>query len=351
MQAQEKGNEEKMIYNSPSDWSKKNTGIRFSPFKIAWLFPDGSYENPSNRLRRYQINNYFNNLETIQSKTFVAGEGNYLEGSPSAMCEFLEKFDVVVIFNVASYDAELSKLLVSKGKIVVFDHCENIFGLGAEDEIMRSVSAITCCSSSLADNTERYLHSNLGIDKPIFVIHDPVDNSAIPNLIDYALPTNRALIMAMGANVQYVFPFLEGLCKKTDYEIFIITERGFNFPYSTKIWGIHNWAMFAATCSIALCYHDIYQFPAKGNVKVTNPMSIGLPVIAPPMNSYMEAITNGYDGFISDTEEGWIKNMEALKDPNLRRAVGIRAHRSAFEKYGVDKIALDYLTMIGILKK
>ena len=344
-----------MIYNEPKKLKEK-----FSPFRIAWLFPDSTCDtNPSNRLRRYQLSDYFNSLgDFYPSESFRAGISGYLKDKPADMIGLLEKFDVVVIFNVAAYDAELVKLLKAKGKIVIFDHCENIFGLGAEDDIMRNVSAITCCSSFLAEKTESYLHSNLGIDKPIFVVSDPIDNSVISSRAKFFNSSwnppkswgNTALIMGMGANVQYVLPFLDGLCKKTGYDMLILTEEGFTFPYTTKVWNVDSWISYALQCTIALCYHDINQFPAKGNIKVTNPMSIGLPVIAPSMASYREAITDGYDGFIADTEEDWIKDMEALKDPDLRRTIGMRARYKVLTKYGMDKIALDYLSMIGYLK-
>jgi hypothetical protein len=325
------------------------------PLYIAWLFPDGSYDNPSNRLRRHQISDYFNCLgQTVKSETFIKqpwSSSGYLVDSPAQMCQTLERFDVVVIFNVANYDAELIRLLRAKNKVVIFDHCENIFGLGAEDEIMKNVSAITCCSNVLADKTEKYL---LGSTTPIFIIPDPVDNVVLQNPntafnFRHNRP-DRALIMGMGANVQYVLPFLEVLCKKTGYEILIMTEKGFPFPYPTLEWNLNSWVHEAIVCSIALCFHDINQFPAKGNIKVTNPMSIGLPVIAPPMESYLDAITTGFDGFIARTEEDWIKYMEELKDPNLRTVIGIRARASAFAKYGMDKVALDYLAMAGQLR-
>jgi hypothetical protein len=324
-------------------------GVRLNPFSIAWLFPHANLPaDPSNRLRRFQIHNHFSKM-----MGFVKSEAIFYYDKQLFLKEHLMKFDVVVIFNVTDFDRDLCKFLKAENKIIIFDHCENIFALGAEDDIMVDVSAISCCSHYLAKNTEHYLSTKFNLNKPIFVIRDPIEDSVLN--IDLKIKQhNIALVMGMGANVQYVLPELETACKTAGYEMLILTEIGFNFPgHRVEYWTPYTWIDHAQESSVALCCHDVSKFPAKGNVKVTSPMSIGIPVIAVPMESYKEAIIDGYNGFIVENQrstgdhQSWVDCLNILKDPDLRSLIGLRARQTALSKYSTDNIALDYLSMIA----
>ena len=367
-----------MIFNNPSEDLKD----LFSPLKIAWLFPDRPQSigtsplfenNPSHRLRRMQF--VKRSIRGVENAVFFPSECpdsdlpltwtastsyfNYSRNNPERLADWLKDYDAVVIFSVDPSDGELSRILRARGKTIIFDHCENIFGLGAEDAIMENASAITCCSARLAANTENYFLSR-GISKPIFVLRDPVDDSVLSSglftgpmgpLFTESFNPNRALVMGMGANVRYVLPFLESVCRRAGYEIFILSERGFGFgPHMTTTWELNTWVRLALTCSVALCFHDVRQFPAKGNVKATMPMSVGIPAIAVPMDSYKEAITHGYNGYIADAEQEWVGCLTSLKDTDLRNTMGARAIQTTHSRYGMNKFCLDYLAMLGYLQ-
>jgi len=317
-------------------------------FRIAWLFPHADLSrDPSNRLRRFQLHQYFETLPEIESEIFTLYEKEPL------LKDKLLAFDIIVLFNVSEFDKHLCIYLKNKGKIVIFDHCENIFGLGAEDHIMEAVSAITCCSTVLAENTEGYLR-RIHINKGLFVIRDPIDDDIERTLIRSKRSpdknSHKALIMGMGANVRYVLPLLERACSQTGYKIKILTETGFDFPnHEVVVWSPYSWVISAMNCDLALCCHDKDSFAAKGNVKVTNPMAMGLPVIATSIESYKEAIHDGYNGKIVESPELWTKCLDELKDPQYRAIMGLRARQSVLSRYSTESIGLDYLSMINAL--
>jgi len=333
-----------MIFKDATEISL--SGLKLNPFSIAWLFPHADLaRDPSNRLRRYQISRHLSGMPGLVTRC----ENFFFYDKKEYLRENLLKFDIVVIFNINEYDLDLIKFLREKGKIVIFDHSENIFGLGCEDAVLENVSAITCCSTALAENTQRYLKLR-NIEKPIFVIRDPLDDDIFMSNRPYPNGYNTALIMGMGANVQYVLPVLEKYCRDTGYKIIILTEAGFSFPgHRVEFWTPYNWIEHALGCSVALCYHSTAQFPAKGNVKVTTPMSIGLPVIAVPIQAYTEAIQTGYNGFVAFGETEWVAALNQLKDPGLRNLIGLRGRQSARSNYSTSKITLDYLSMISYL--
>jgi hypothetical protein len=289
------------------------------------------------------------NIPGIYSENFYNYAPEGLINSNRINSGVLLNFDVIVFFNIGTYDEALCKILRDNNKVIIFDHCENIFGLGSEDAIMGYASAITCCSKALADLTDQYL-SQRGIEKNIFVIRDPLDDSS--PLPIAPLKKNTALIMGMGGNVRYVLPTLEPICEKAGYQILILSEAGLSCSsiHNYKIWSPYTWIEDACLCSVALCYHNEAQFPAKGNVKVTTPMSLGIPVLASPVASYKEAICDT-NGFICENEGDWVKRLIELKNPIFRHFMGRRARQKALSEYSTDKIGLDYLSMIFYLMK
>jgi len=337
-----------MIYNQPAEEIIKNT---LKPFRIAWLFPEEELEkNPSDRLRRFQISRFINiNVIARNGSVNIFGYARIPD-----LKEKLEDVDIIVLLNIGEIDLDLCRYFRAKGKIILFDHCERIFGLASEDQVMQEVSAITCCSTALARTTDNYLKSR-GIDQKIFVIRDPIDDDILVRDSVYLREENTALIMGMGANVQYVLPRLEEACTTAGYKIKIISEAGFSFPgHEFHIWepdyrSDEYWIEHASKCSVALCCHDEFKFPDKGNVKVTMPMALGLPVIASPIESYKEAIRNGNNGFIVENND-WVTPLNALKDLGLSYIMGFRSQYTAKSFYSTEKIGLDYVSMIQELQ-
>lgn len=336
-----------MIYYQPT---QDITNIRLKPFSIAWLFPRVELEtNPSDRLRRFQISRFINENIIDGNRSINIFEYDKMPD----IKDKLKDIDVMVIFGIGQFDVDLIRFFREKGGIVIFDHCERIFGLACEDTVMQEVSAITCCSTALANTTETYLKDK-GIEQKIFVIRDPIDDDILNRDKTYIREENTALLMGMSGNVHYTLPFLKGACDKAGYRIKVLSERGQEYygseyqNYEFLIWEPSTWIEIACTCSIALCCHDIYKFPDKGNVKVTMPMALGLPVIASPMQSYKEVIRSGHNGFIADND--WVPPLEILKDPGVRFTMGLKAQYSAKTLYSTEKICLDYISMIQELQ-
>lgn len=318
---------------------------KLKPFKIAWLFPENELEkNPSDRLRRYQISRFINNNVIDKNKSInIFGYARVPD-----LKKRLDDVDILVLLNIGQIDLDLCRMFRERGKTVIFDHCERIFGLACEDLIMQEVSAITCCSRALANTTEMYL-KNRGIDQKIFVIRDPIDDDIFLRKEYFEKEENIALLMGMGGNIIYTLPILEPICSAAGYKIRIISEPGLDSKnHEYRIWTLDTWIKDACSCSVALCYHDPYRYPDKGNVKVTMAMGLGLPVIASPVEAYREAIINGVNGFITDD---WVSCLELLKDYSLRYMMGFKAMHTAKALYSTEKIGLDYISMIQELQK
>jgi len=344
-----------MVHKEPSLNCKNN----FKAFRIAWLFPNMDIvKDPAYRIRRYNIYKELNkyNYLAVKNEMFVYGckintidfnyfKAAYGEGDIDKFNNYLkDHFDIIVFFNVSEYDYKLIEKLTGLGKKCLFDHSENVFKLPYEDEIMNACTAISCCSTSLASITDSYL-KKIGIVKDIYIIKDSIESSK--DIIKAPTSTNRAVLMGgVGNIVNIANPLLE-ICKESGYDFVTISDIDYNKEYETKKWTPYTWIDDMISCDVALCYNDPINFPAKSNIKVTTAMALGLPVIANTIESYKEAIMHEYNGYIAKNKDDWVKYLNLLKSNELRATIGLRAHNSAFEKYSIKKICLDFISMIS----
>ena len=71
-------------------------------------------------------------------------------------------------------------------------------------------------------------------------------------------------------------------------------------------------------------------------LKTVQYMSVGLPVVAHPMGSNAEVITDGLNGFLAETQDEWYQRLRTLVDnPDLRRRMGAAARATAVERFSL----------------
>jgi glycosyltransferase involved in cell wall biosynthesis len=84
--------------------------------------------------------------------------------------------------------------------------------------------------------------------------------------------------------------------------------------------------------------------------KITLGMACGLPAVASPQRSYVEAISHGGGGIVADGPDEWRAAIERLvEDPELRRELGERARATVEARYATDVVAPRYLELLRSL--
>jgi glycosyltransferase involved in cell wall biosynthesis len=86
----------------------------------------------------------------------------------------------------------------------------------------------------------------------------------------------------------------------------------------------------------------------KSENRLTMKMCIGLPVVATPIPSYRQVIEQGRNGFLASSRAEWIENLDALREPTMRRSIGQRARESVLERYSMHEQAE---RLIGVLRQ
>lgn len=71
----------------------------------------------------------------------------------------------------------------------------------------------------------------------------------------------------------------------------------------------------------------------KSENRLTMKMALGLPVVASPVPAYLDIVEQGVNGFIATTPADWHRCLAELRDPALRRSMGMRARQSVLERF------------------
>lgn len=283
--------------------------------EIVWMIPFIDINNPSVRIRRYNIAIKMRSLG-INSRimTEYYGRNNY------EIRNDIGDATVVIFTSNHKFDVELIKHLKSAGVTCVYDKCEAIFGGPNEKVYLDEVDLVTCCSTKLES-----LLNERGFMKTC-VIKDAIEDKhpQIEIVYENRYEKPKAVYMGMGGNSFLVTDHLKDVIDKAGYDLVVISE----WDNATVKWNINTWPDEMVKCDVALCPQRTNIQPAKSEIKVITAMALGLPVIASPLQSYTEIINNGENGFICDDEKTWYDVLLQLKDPELRKKIGEAGKRS-----------------------
>jgi glycosyltransferase involved in cell wall biosynthesis len=83
--------------------------------------------------------------------------------------------------------------------------------------------------------------------------------------------------------------------------------------------------------------------------KITLGMAAGLPAVASPQQSYVEAIEHRGGGIVADGGEEWLLALERLQVPELRAELARRARETVLERYSTPVVARQYAELLGTL--
>jgi glycosyltransferase involved in cell wall biosynthesis len=89
------------------------------------------------------------------------------------------------------------------------------------------------------------------------------------------------------------------------------------------------------------------EWRVKSENRLTLMMSMGLPVIATPIPAYEPVVNQGVNAFLARSANDWQQQLQALREPALRQAMGHQARQTALSRYSRD---LQAERLIAVLK-
>lgn len=294
--------------------------------KVCWLIPGNlDITNGSFRIRRWALHN------KLPGSTMVE---RYLDHPIQKLLEFLKDYNVIIFSNFCAADLALMYILRLHNKIVVFDHCEGIWGFPYQHECMQMANVITCCSTKLAEITLQKGY------KLVAVIPDPIEEVAKEELVYENKEKLKAGFFGMGGNSWLVTSWLKDSIEEAGYELVNCTE----WDDATIKWDLNTWPQEMQKCDVILCPQRTDIQPAKSNNKVTQAMYFGLPVICSPLQAYTEVVKHDVNGYIANTQQEWKDALIKLKDPETRKRIG-QAGQASISDYKLETIASNWQTI------
>jgi glycosyltransferase involved in cell wall biosynthesis len=111
----------------------------------------------------------------------------------------------------------------------------------------------------------------------------------------------------------------------------------------------HTYAKLLLDCDIIISPKRLCNGYAASHTeyKITLGMAVGLPAVASPQQSYIEAISHNQGGIIAHTEQEWFEALNCLvNNHQLRNEMGARARQTVLERYSTPVVAKQYLEVL-----
>ncbi len=338
--------------------------------KILFLVPYPT-EGPSNRFRVEQYLPYLSQMGcqysvspfwTKNAYRILYGKGAYFKKLFYFFIGTLRR--IKDIFSVTGYDIifihreaypigpPLFEWLVhSLKKPVIFDFDDAIFlqnynpanrfyrFLKFPSKIKRIIQmsfAVIVANNFLKEYADKYNSS-------VFVIPTAIDTDKFNIRSKYSgrLTIGWVGSQTAGPYLELIFNVMQKLSRRYDF-IFKIIGAG----YEVSIPGVAveniKWSLEDEIVLFQSIDIGIYPLPdnswtrGKAAFKAIQYMSVGIPVIASPVGMARELIQDGVNGFLSDLEQEWFKNISRLIDNvELRSIIGLAGRKTVEEKYSI----------------
>jgi glycosyltransferase involved in cell wall biosynthesis len=273
------------------------------------------------------------------------------------------RYDVVVFFKTMDAEAqEEARRIQAYGGKVVFDANVNYYEIwGAYDvegtrpteEQQRDAVAMTGLADSVVadssyllervrihnesatwipDNVDlaRYGRARDDRGSPVRVAWSGIAKKALP-----LLDVRDALAELRGAELVVV----------SDAEPDVLRELREVIPCRFVRFSERRYARTLRECDVIISPKRLvnaYEL-AHTEWKITLGMAVGLPAVASPQQSYVEAISDRGGGIVAGSAEEWIGALTRLAgDAGLRRELGARARETVARRYAVPVVSRRY---------
>jgi glycosyltransferase involved in cell wall biosynthesis len=277
------------------------------------------------------------------------------------------RYDAVVFVKAMDPPAQLeAERARSRGAKVVFDANVNYYEVWGEYELPgtrptdaqhRDASAMTGLADWVVADSSYLLDVVRKVNGRASWIPDNVDTRQFRP--PRRGPSERPLRLVWCGMATKALPLLDirdALARLDDAELLVVSnapppelaELGRAIPTRYKPFELRRYARILRDCHVIISPKRLVNGYEMGHSewKITLGMATGLPAVASPQRSYVEAIEHRGGGFVADGPEVWGEALRRLsEDVDLRRELGDRAAQTVRERYATDVVAPRYLEL------
>jgi len=296
-------------------------------------------------------------LATVYSSGKLLGKLCYvIEGFQKRLSQLrCHRYDLVLVHREL-FPLGLKVFLGRLGKIgarVVYDYDDAMFlpqrqgrwllgkleGTSSVKEIMVLSNLVIAGNDFLAAYARRYCEN-------VTILPTAVDTERF-RLRDSSRQVAHCTIGWIGSHttVKYLYSLrsiFERLAKSYSFELNVV---GASFSLSLnglqvrqQGWGLEREVSDFQSCDIGVypLWDDDWS-KGKCGFKAIQFMAVGVPVVASEVGVNREIIQDGVNGFLATSEKEWCDKLALLlKDPELRRKIGLAGRKTVEEQYSID---------------
>jgi len=128
----------------------------------------------------------------------------------------------------------------------------------------------------------------------------------------------------------------------------VFAELGGAIPCRFVEFTLADYARVLRECDVIVSPKRLVNGYELGHTewKITLGMAVGLPAVASPQPSYVEAIGHRGGGIVASSVDEWRQALERLRDVRLRQELGDRARRTVVEQYSTPVVARRYRDLL-----
>jgi len=239
------------------------------------------------------------------------------------------------------------------GAQIVYDYDDAMFlpqrqsrGLLGKLENTNSVNEIMALSNLVIAGNDYLAAYARQYNRNVMVLATAVDTEKF-KLRDSSRQADHCTIGWIGSHttVKYLYSLrsiFERLAKTHSFELKVV---GADFSLSVNGFQVRQqgWSLEREVKDFQSCDIGVYPLwdddwsKGKCGFKAIQFMAVGVPVIASEIGVNREIIEDGVNGFLAASEQGWCNKLALLlKNPDLRREIGLAGRKTVKERYSLD---------------
>jgi glycosyltransferase involved in cell wall biosynthesis len=337
---------------------------RPSTIRVGWI----TYDSFPDRKRHFRQLDAFTGMRAGNCAEWIN------EDESDVFCELYHTdrlYDIVVFQKMmdAHCQAEAQKIRASGGR-VVFDANVNYYeiwgdyfvpGTRPTDQLHAdAVRMTTAADWVIADST--YLSRIIEPLNPrVTVIPDNVDLSVYKGVRRHRQEHPIRLVWCgVGKKAAHLLVISDVLSSLPNVELVLVVDsRPECLPELERVvrcrvvpFSDRRYAKTLLQCDVVISPKRLINAYEMGHTeyKITLGMAAGLPAVASPQQSYVEAIGHRHAGMVADSPEEWRDALSRLaSSPDLRAELGVLARQTVVERYATHVVAPHYLSLLRSL--
>lgn len=290
----------------------------------------------------------------------------------NSMYDPRERYEIVVFSKVMdrACQDEAARIQGYGGK-VIFDANVNYYEIWGDYDIpgtrptaeqQRDATALTTAADWVVADSSYLLDVIKSLNPRVTWIPDNVDVRVYQGVREHrSRPTTRLVWSGVAKKAQHLTAIVDVLHTLRGVELVLVTdgvpgvlrELRSAIPCRLVWFSERVYARTLRNCDIIISPKRLingYEM-AHTEYKIALGMAVGLPAVASPQQSYVEAISHRGGGIIADGEGEWRDALQRLvHEARLRGELGMNARQTVLERYATPVVARQYLDLFSSLR-